>query len=159
MDLFNELLSSVDKAISANKHLIEDPDKGLRFRITRSVGAPLTLKVKNERKMLKKRGCVKKVIMLIKYLRDIQMGSMDKIWSHLIKVKCLGYHIFILLFILQTSVMHLVLATDESFWEPANLESCFLESLENLLRGFQEDFISDVFFPKVAVKVISIMTC
>ena len=60
MDLFNELLSSVDKAISANKHLIEDPDKGLRFRITRSVGAPLTLKVKNERKMLKKRGCVKK---------------------------------------------------------------------------------------------------
>ena len=39
-----------------------------------------------ERKMLKERGCVKKVIMLIKYLRDIQMGSMDKIWSHLIKV-------------------------------------------------------------------------
>ena len=24
--------------------------------------------------------------MLIKYLRDIQMGAMDKIWSHLIKV-------------------------------------------------------------------------
>ena len=76
MDLFNELLSSVDKAISANKHLIEDPDKGLRFRITRSVGAP----VKSERKMLKKRGCVKKVIMLIKYLRDIQTGFMDKTW-------------------------------------------------------------------------------
>ena len=72
LDLFNELLSSVDKAISANKHLIEDPDKGLRFRITRSVGAPVTLKVKSERKMLKKRGCVKKVIMLIQYLRDIQ---------------------------------------------------------------------------------------
>ena len=44
-----------------------------------------------ERKMLKKRGCVKKVIMLIKYLRDIQMGSMDKIWSHLIKVKRFRY--------------------------------------------------------------------
>ena len=80
LDLFNELLSSVDKAISANKHLIEDPDKGLRFRITRSVGAPVTLKVKSERKMLKKRGCVKKVIMLIKYLRDIQTGFMDKTW-------------------------------------------------------------------------------
>ena len=55
--------------------------------------------------------------------------------------------------------MHLVLATDASFWEPANLESCFLASLENLLRGFQEDFISDVFFPKVAAKVISNITC
>ena len=44
-----------------------------------------------ERKMLQKRGCVKKVIMLIKYLRDIQMGSMDKIWSHLIKEKRFRY--------------------------------------------------------------------
>ena len=68
LDLFNELLSSVDKAISTKKHLIEDPDKELRFRITRSVGAPVTVKVKSERKMLKKQGCVKKVIMLIQVL-------------------------------------------------------------------------------------------
>ena len=39
-----------------------------------------------KRKILMNRGCVKKVIMLIKYLRDIQMGAMKKIWSHLIKV-------------------------------------------------------------------------
>ena len=68
LDLFNELLSSVDKAISTKKHLIEDPDKELRFRITRSVGAPVTVKVKSERKILKKQGCVKKVIMLIQVL-------------------------------------------------------------------------------------------
>ena len=58
----------MDKAISANKHPIEHPDKELRFRITRSVGAPVTVKVKSERKMLKKQGCVKKVIMLIQVL-------------------------------------------------------------------------------------------
>ena len=39
-----------------------------------------------ERKILMNRGCVKKMIMLIKYLRDIPMGAMKKIWSHLIKV-------------------------------------------------------------------------
>ena len=51
----------------------------------------------------------------------------------------------------QTSVMHLVLATDESFWKPAKKKFCFLVSLENLLQGFQQDFICDVFFPKVFI--------
>ena len=46
LDLFNELLSSVDKVLAANRHLVEDPAEGLRYRITRSVGAPVTLKVK-----------------------------------------------------------------------------------------------------------------
>ena len=46
LDLFNELLSTVDKVITANRHLVEDPEEGLRYRITRSVGAPVTLKVK-----------------------------------------------------------------------------------------------------------------
>ena len=46
LDLFKELLSSVDKVIAANRHLVEDPEEGLRYRITRSVGAPVTLKVK-----------------------------------------------------------------------------------------------------------------
>ena len=162
--MFNQLLSSVDKVISMNNHIIEYCD-GLKYRITRSVGAPVTLKVEGldndiefevdlvpavkiprrklnqrqekfqlssayretsrhiqslrnkfgcardenndflaislhkadkekfeldfhdlERKILKERGCVKKVVMLIKYLRDIQMGAMGKILSHLIKV-------------------------------------------------------------------------
>ena len=32
--------------------------------------------------------CVKKVIKLMKYLRDIKGGSMAKLWSHLLKVGC-----------------------------------------------------------------------
>ena len=39
-----------------------------------------------EREILHSRGCVKKVIKLIKYLRDQRGGPMLKLWSHLIKV-------------------------------------------------------------------------
>ena len=39
-----------------------------------------------ERQILYNRGCVKKVIKLMKYLRDIKGGSMAKLWSHLLKV-------------------------------------------------------------------------
>ena len=102
-----------------------------------------------ERQILKGRGCVKKVIMLIKYLRDIQMGAMDKIWSHLIKVKFLPHTKISLIVTFQTSVMHLVLSSPNSFWENSGLERCLVRSLENLLQGFQQDFISDLFFPQV----------
>ena len=40
-----------------------------------------------ERKILYNRGCVKKVIKLMKYLRDLKGGPMMKLWSHLLKVK------------------------------------------------------------------------
>ena len=30
-----------------------------------------------------------------------------------------------------------------------HVEECLMESLENLLQGFQRDFISDLFFEKV----------
>ena len=39
-----------------------------------------------ERQILYNRGCVKKVIKLVKYLRDIKGGTMLKLWSHLLKV-------------------------------------------------------------------------
>lgn len=39
-----------------------------------------------ERRLLYDRGCVKKVIQLVKYLRDIKGGSLAKLWSHLLKV-------------------------------------------------------------------------
>ena len=39
-----------------------------------------------ERKILFDRGCVKKVIKLIKYLRDSKGGPAEKLWSHLLKV-------------------------------------------------------------------------
>ena len=39
-----------------------------------------------ERRILFNRGCVKKVIKLVKYLRDTKGGSVSKLWSHLLKV-------------------------------------------------------------------------
>ena len=39
-----------------------------------------------ERRILYNRGCVKKVIKLMKYLRDLKGGQMLKLWSHLLKV-------------------------------------------------------------------------
>ena len=39
-----------------------------------------------EREILYNRGCVKKVIKLMKYLRDQKGGPFLKLWSHLIKV-------------------------------------------------------------------------
>ena len=42
-----------------------------------------------ERAVLFDRGCVKKVIKLMKYLRDIKGGPMAKLWSHLLKVRTL----------------------------------------------------------------------
>ena len=40
-----------------------------------------------ERKILFNRGCAKKVIKLIKFLRDSKGGPAEKLWSHLLKVK------------------------------------------------------------------------
>ena len=40
-----------------------------------------------ERRILFNRGCVKKVIKLVKYLRDTKGGSVSKLWSHLLKVR------------------------------------------------------------------------
>ena len=53
-----------------------------------------------ERRILFDRGCVKKVIKLLKYMRDEKGGSMAKLWSHLLKVcnsfkKCHGINIFL----------------------------------------------------------------
>ena len=39
-----------------------------------------------ERNILYNRGCVKKVIKLVKYLRDKKGGPALKLWSHLMKV-------------------------------------------------------------------------
>ena len=40
-----------------------------------------------ERRILYNRGCVKKVIKLVKYLRDSKGGTVSKLWSHLLKVR------------------------------------------------------------------------
>ena len=42
-----------------------------------------------ERQILFNLGCVKKVIKLLKYMRDEKGGNMAKLWSHLLKVSFL----------------------------------------------------------------------
>ena len=42
-----------------------------------------------ERQILFNLGCVKKVIKLLKYMRDEKGGNMAKLWSHLLKVRFL----------------------------------------------------------------------
>ena len=51
-----------------------------------------------ERDILYHRGCVKKVIKLLKYLRDHKGGQLLKLWSHLLKV---GSTINSILFIIE----------------------------------------------------------
>ena len=51
-----------------------------------------------ERRILYDRGCVKKVIKLVKYLRDNKGGTVSKLWSHLLKVSlnlCENINLFI----------------------------------------------------------------
>merc|ERR1711915_20183 len=86
-----------------------------------------------ERKILFDRGCVKKVIKLLKYLRDLKGGPMLKLWSHLLK----------------TSVIHLVMKKPKSYWNNENLVTCFIDSLRNLLQLLTERSVTDVFFPEV----------
>ena len=40
-----------------------------------------------EREILYNRGCAKKTVKMMKYLRDEKGGSFNKLWSHLLKVK------------------------------------------------------------------------
>ena len=86
-----------------------------------------------ERKILYNRGCAKKVIMLLKYMRDVKGGPMAKLWSHLIK----------------TSMMHKVLEQPRDYWRDENLPNCFIDSIQNLADGLKCGRIADVFFPEV----------
>ena len=106
-----------------------------------------------ERRILFNRGCIKMVIMLIKYLRDIKGGPMHKLWSHLIKVRQNVAVVVYSSFLFQTSVMHLALRSSEDYWNNSNLVTCFVDSLRNLLDGLKKDQIQDVFFPEVKVTV------
>ena len=45
--------------------------------------------------------------------------------------------------------MHHVQDTPEHYWNNANLEKCFVDTLRLLLQGLQKDEILDVFFPEV----------
>lgn len=86
-----------------------------------------------ERGILYNKGCVKTVVKLIKYLRDVKGGSFFKLWSHLLK----------------TVVMHQVIKKqdDTTYWSEKNLEKCFIDSVTALYNGLDVGIIADVFFP------------
>ena len=102
-----------------------------------------------ERRILYNRGCVKKVIKLVKFLRDSKGGHFSSLWSHLLKVSCWNEIKHLSNLCIQTSVMHHVLETPEQYWSNANLEQCFVDTLRHLLQGLKKDCITDVFFPSV----------
>jgi len=88
-----------------------------------------------ERQILYNLGCVKKVIKLLKYMRDEKGGNMEKLWSHLLK----------------TSVMHQVMENKMigDYWRNDNLPTCFVDAVQRLLDGLKRGNISDIFFPEV----------
>jgi len=81
-------------------------------------------------------GCIRKVVMMMKYLRDTTGGTILKLWSHLLK----------------TSVMNHALRNQTSpggdYWNNKNLTKCFVDCMRNLWVGLQKQSIKDIFFPE-----------
>ena len=55
---------------------------------------------------------------------------------------------------LQTSVMHQALATDEEYWRDDNIETCFTDCIRELVLGIRERTITDLFFKKVQTRCL-----
>ena len=90
-----------------------------------------------EREIMHKKECAKKVIRILKYLRNITGGQAEKIKSFVIKVV----------------VMKKILSEPENYWNNKNLDVCFIECLKALKDGLKEKSITDIFYPKVVYKV------
>jgi len=86
-----------------------------------------------ERDILYKKECAKKVIRLMKHLRNITGGQAKKVKSFLIKVV----------------VMKKILSTPENYWNNKNLDRCFIDCLTSLKDGLKERSIPDIFYPKL----------
>ena len=86
-----------------------------------------------ERDIMHKKECAKKVIRLLKHLRNETGGQAKKIKSFIIKVV----------------VMKEILRRPENYWNNKNLEICFIDCLEALKDGLKEKSITDIFYPKV----------
>ena len=86
-----------------------------------------------ERDILYKKECAKKVIRLMKHLRNITGGQAKEVKSFLIKVV----------------VMKKILSTPENYWNNKYLDRCFIDCLTSLKDGLKERSIPDIFYPKV----------
>ena len=86
-----------------------------------------------EREILSDKENAKKVIRLIKYLRNKSGGQAKELKSFLIK----------------TVVMNKILTESDEYWNNKNLDSSFVDCLTSLKNGLKKRFIPDVFYPKV----------
>ena len=86
-----------------------------------------------EREILYKKECAKKVIRLMKHLRNKTGGQAKKIKSFLIKVV----------------VMKRILIKPEQYWNNKNLDHCFIDCLSSLKDGLKQGSITDIFYPQV----------
>ena len=48
--------------------------------------------------------------------------------------------------------MNLALETDQEYWREENIETCFVDSIKNLVQGLKANAIIDIFFKKVDVE-------
>ena len=54
----------------------------------------------------------------------------------------------------QASMKNLLLLTEESLWRnDANLETCFIAALDNLLTGLKKNSICSPFYPEVCFEI------
>ena len=93
-----------------------------------------------ERDILRWRKIAKMVVMLMKHLRDIKGGPLDKFWSHLLK----------------TVVMNKVIESEsrswwtnlyeQNCWDEGNVEKCLIDCMEAWINGI-DNGINDAFFP------------
>eukprot|EP00092_Neocalanus_flemingeri_P068060 GFUD01083118.1.p1 GENE.GFUD01083118.1~~GFUD01083118.1.p1 ORF type:complete len:399 (-),score=101.42 GFUD01083118.1:185-1381(-) len=89
-----------------------------------------------ERKLLFQKGQAKMVVRMMKYLRNVRKGPLEKLSSHMIK----------------TVVMHKILAVrDDDYWN--NFEKAFEECTELLIRSVKRRNISDVIFPSFNILI------
>ena len=86
-----------------------------------------------------KKECAKKVIRLLKHLRNEAGGQAKKIKSFMIKVV----------------VMKEILRRPENYWNNRNLDNCFIDCLHALKDGLAQKSISAIFYPKVDKKIKS----
>ena len=96
-------------------------------------------------------GCVKKVIMLMKYYRDTKGGTLTKLWSYLLKVLMKNIKHKQLTLQFKTTVMNHLVREEPGVWDNSNLAKSFLTCMRNLWIGLQKGMIQDTFYPDVNI--------
>ena len=82
-----------------------------------------------ERELLYDKGCAKMVVRLIKYLRNVRKGPLEKLTSHMIK----------------SIVMEKIMMVEDEYWN--NLETAFVECTRLLIQRVKKRKIFDIIFP------------